>query len=100
GRGRAGNLRGRARTFGGERQDHVARRYSVADSHVELADAARSRRRHVHRGLFGLERYKTLFRGDVVAGLHEDLDDLYVREITKVRYDDFHDSVSILKEGV
>jgi biotin carboxyl carrier protein len=89
-RGRRGRLRRLAAGGGLERQNHVARRHAIADLHVELADAARGRRRHVHRGFLGLERDEALLGGDLVARLDEDLDDLYVGKITKIGYDDVH----------
>ena len=38
-------------------------------------------------GLLGLERHEPLLGGDLVAGLHENVDDLDVREIAEVRHD-------------
>ena len=50
---------GAARGGGGrtlDERDQVALRHAAAALHLQLADHARDRRRHVHRGLFGLER--------------------------------------------
>ena len=64
-----------------------------SDYHRESIDTARGRRWNVHRRLLRLESDEALLRRDVVTGLHEDLDDLYVREITKIGYYDFHNVV-------
>jgi hypothetical protein len=38
-----------------------------------------------------------LLRGYGVAGLHENFDDLYVGEITKIGYDDFHGAATTIR---
>ena len=79
-----------ARAVRREREDHVALRHAIADLDLERVDAAGRRRRHVHRRLLGLERDEPLLGGDLVTGLHEDLDDLYVGKVAEVGYDNVH----------
>ena len=66
----------------------IAGRDFAADRHLELEHAAGLRRRHVHARLLGLERHEPLLGRDVVAGLHENVDDLDAGEIAEIRNDD------------
>ena len=56
---------------------------------LELPDRAGRGRRHVHRRLLGLERDERRVERDLVAGLHQDVDDLDVLEIAEVGNADF-----------
>ena len=85
----AGGRRG-SRAADVQRRDDTAGRHAVAGLDLQRRDLPRGRRRNVHRGLVGLERDEALLRGDAVAGLDEHLDDLDVRKVTKIGYDDFH----------
>ncbi len=60
----------------------------TATLHLELDDLAGRGCGHVHARFLGLERDETLLRGNLVAGLHEDLDDLHFREVAEVRHHD------------
>ncbi len=47
------------------------------------------RRRHVHGGFVGLERDQGLFDRDLVALLHEHLDNVDIGEIAEIRHHEF-----------
>ena len=54
-------------------RDQVALRHAAAALHLQLADHARHRGRHVHRGLFSLERDQRGVDRHRVARLHRDV---------------------------
>ena len=71
----------------GHLADHVAAVDPVAGGDGERFDNAVVRRRHVHRRLVGLERDQPVFARDTITRADKHFDDLDVREIAQVRYD-------------
>ena len=74
----ARSRRAAARAARLQHEQRIAGRDLAADGDLELEHAAGLRRRHVHARLLGLERHEPLLGRDVVAGLHENVDDLDV----------------------
>ena len=81
--------RDRGPALGFQQDDQVAFRDLVAGLHLDLADRAGLRARHLQRRLVGLQRQQRVFHRHLVAGLHVDLDDRHVLEVADIGNADF-----------
>ena len=68
-----------------DRHERTALGYAVADLDVNGNNGARLFRRNVHRRLVGLERNQRVLDRDHIAGRRQDLDNLDVLEVAKIR---------------
>jgi hypothetical protein len=69
---------------GFEQGNDVAFGELVAELNFQITDRAGRGRRYFHRGFVRFQRNQRIFRGDRVAGRHQDLDDFDVAEIAYV----------------
>ncbi len=89
-----GRSRGCCRRFAQQHGgDQRPCRHFVAFLQFDRIDDAVHRRRHVHRGLLGLERYERIVDANLAAFLDEDVDDVDTLGVTEIRnsyLDDAH----------
>ena len=75
---------------GFQEQDHGALGHLVAGLEFDLCDFARNRSRHIHCCLFGFDGDQRRFLVDLLAVLHQDVDDADVLKAADIRHPNFN----------